>query len=103
MIFSTNQIPELNEFSVQEKHQIIALAQQQFTVPEKLSLNLVKLCLLIPPFIFLARQDWGMLGLTALVSLIGFVGVMRPLSFKFANKYLTKVIAKFNQQNAQQT
>ncbi len=91
VIFSTNQIKELDGFSVKERQQIVAEAMTKLTVPQKLVLNLIKLALLIPPFIYLARQDWGTLALTLAISLLGYLVVMKPIAFKFCSK---AIIAK---------
>lgn len=85
MIFSTNQIKELDGFSVQERQQIVAEAMNKLTVPQKLVLNLIKLALLIPPFIYLARQEWGTLALTIAISALGYLIIMKPVAFKFSS------------------
>jgi uncharacterized protein DUF6170 len=92
VIFSTNQIKELEGFTLQEKQQIVAEAMSKLTVPQKLVLNLIKLALLIPPFIYLARQEWGTLALTTAISVLGYLIVMKPVAFKFsANAIRAKV------------
>ncbi|REL26136.1 hypothetical protein DXX93_05780 [Thalassotalea euphylliae] len=95
MLFSTNQLTELEQFSLTEKHAIMHIAHQHLSVPEKLVLNLIKLLLLIPPFIYLARQDWWALALAALISTAGYVLVMRPVSIHFSKRHLKTAIAKF--------
>lgn len=99
LIFSTKGMPTLAPYSVQEKQQILALAQQKFTVPEKLILNLIKLALLIPPFIYLARQDWLTLALALFGSALAYVLVMRPASLHFCNNHLDSAITSFKARN----
>ncbi|WP_448210858.1 hypothetical protein [Colwellia sp. MEBiC06753] len=97
MKFSSNQIQELAKFSTADKQQILVLTQQYFSVPEKLSLNLIKLILLIPPFLMLARQEWLFLIITVALSLLGLLGIMRPLSLRYSQKYLDKAIKVYTQ------
>ena len=96
MIFSTNQIKELDGFSVKERQEIIAQAMTKLTVPQKLVLNLIKLALLIPPFIYLAKQEWGILALTIVVSLLGYVLVMKPVAFQFMSKAIKAKVDGLN-------
>lgn len=88
IIFSTNQIEELKDHSIKERQEVMAKAMKKLTVPEKLILNIMKLALLTPPFIYLARQDWG----TLIISLLGvsaaYFLIMRPTSLMFARKYI---------------
>ncbi|MFD2168209.1 DUF6170 family protein [Thalassotalea euphylliae] len=88
LYFSSKDIPALNECSIQERNEKIHTAQQKLTVPEKLLLNILKLFLLVPPFIYLARQDWGNLSVTLLISLIGYGFAFRPIMFRMIEKKL---------------
>ncbi|WP_286265547.1 DUF6170 family protein [Thalassotalea atypica] len=96
MIFSSNQIEELKDYSIKERQEILALAMQKLTVPQKLMLNLIKLGLLIPPFIYLARQDWGMLVLTVIISLVAYLLVMKPASLSFCKAHIKQALKQFS-------
>jgi len=88
MYFSSKDIPELANKPLKERAELIYKAQAKLTVPEKLILNLLKLVLLIPPFIYLARQDWGVLTLTVALSLVGYMLIFKPISFTFLQRHL---------------
>ncbi|GLX81324.1 DUF6170 family protein [Thalassotalea eurytherma] len=93
--FSTAQIKELAPYSLAERRKIIELANNKLQAPEKLAINLLKLLVLIPPFIALARIDswWLMLPIFALLA--GYFLVMRPVSFWFIDKHLAGAIKQF--------
>lgn len=94
--FTSNAIPELLEFSISERKEILFAAQQKLTVPEKLVLNLLKLVMLVPPFIYIARQDWLTFFLTFLLSAICYIGIFKPLVNYFCANHLPSVIDKIN-------
>ncbi|MAG76575.1 MAG: hypothetical protein CL811_07425 [Colwelliaceae bacterium] len=85
---SSKDIPALSESSFQERNEKVYRAQQKLTVPEKLILSILKLILLIPPFIYLARQDWLILLVTLVGSTAAFFCVFRPISLAFLSKHL---------------
>jgi hypothetical protein len=95
-IFSTNKIPELESYSLQQRQQILSLAAHKLTAPEKFVLNILKLIMLVPPFLFLAQLD----GIFFVVSLFGVLGVyfilLRPISLLFTRKYLSDAIKQYN-------
>jgi len=86
--FSSNQVPELKDLPMRERQEALHKAKQKLSVPEKLILNIIKLFMLIPPFLFLARQDWGMLAISLMITPIVYFLVMRPLSLLFAVKHI---------------
>lgn len=90
--FSTNQISLLDTFTSREKHEIMALALSKFTVPQKLIVNLLKLCMLIPPFLYLANLEMVMLTVTVVIVLAVYVLIMRPVCFWFAQEHLEQAI-----------
>lgn len=94
--FSSANIRELDRFSVREKRQIIELAVNQLQAPEKLLLNIIKLFILIPPFILLARIDswWSLLPIILFLS--GYFIFVRPITLWFAVKHIDTAIKKFN-------
>ncbi len=94
-IFSSNDISVLQSYSLKERQQILALANQKLITPQKLVLNLIKLAILIPPFIMVARLDNWLLFLPLIFVLAGYFLVMRPISLLFAIKHLPKAIKDF--------
>ncbi|WP_448569894.1 DUF6170 family protein [Thalassotalea ganghwensis] len=90
IFFSSKNIPELSELSFQERQEKVIQAQQKFSVPEKLILNLLKLGMLIPPFLFLARQEWAYFSIAALISVLVKMWVYIPVQLAFCRKYLSR-------------
>lgn len=95
-IFSTNKLTELENFTLAQRQQILTLAATKLTAPEKLVLNILKLFMLVPPFLFLAQLE----GIFFVVSLFGVLAIyfilLRPISLLFTRKYLTIAIKQFN-------
>jgi len=94
--FSSNQIPELKPYSLKQRQEILAQARTKLTTPEKLLLNLIKLAMLIPPFIFLARLEFLLLGASLAAVAVVYFLVMRPASLMFISKHLTEILGKYN-------
>ncbi|WP_286233193.1 DUF6170 family protein [Thalassotalea sediminis] len=88
LIFSTNQIPELKGLSIGERAAKIQQAELKLTAPEKLILNLLKLCMIIPPFFYLAQQNWLYLSIAIIGAVILKVVIFTPIKLKFLSKYL---------------
>ena len=99
IIFSSNDISVLQNYSLKERQQILSLANQKLITPQKLVLNLIKLAILIPPFIMVARLDTWLLFLPLLFVLAGYFLIMRPISLFFAMKHLPKAIKDFELKN----
>ena len=96
--FSTAQIKQLQPYSLAERRLIIEMANNKLQAPEKLAINLLKLCVLIPPFIALARIDSWWLLLPVFALLLGYFFIMRPVTFWFINKHLDSAIKQFERQ-----
>jgi len=101
MIFSTNQIPELQTFSIKERQALMAIANTKLTVPEKLILNLIKLCLIIPPFMYLSAKDVVGFVIALVLVLSAYAFIMRPIALMFARKNIASAIKKFEAEKDQ--
>lgn len=96
VIFSSNKLTELKNYSLTQRQQILALAASKLTAPEKFVLNVLKLFMLVPPFLFLAQLE-GIFFIASLVSvLVIYFILLRPISLLFTRKYLTTAIKQFN-------
>ena len=93
--FSSNKIPTLHAFNLHQRQAILAIAQTKFTAPEKFILNIIKLSLLIPPFLFIANLQGVALVTSVLVVLIAYFLLLRPIMLFFSLKYLNKAIAEY--------
>jgi len=100
--FSTAQIEKLQPYTIAERRMIIEMANNKLQAPEKLIINILKLLVLIPPFIVLARIDSWYLMLPVFALLVGYFLIMRPISFWFINKHLDGAIKQFDRQKMQQ-
>lgn len=101
IIFSSNNLPELQQYSVKERQQILAIASNKLITPQKLILNLIKLFILIPPFIMIARLDTWLLFAPLIFVLVGYFLLMRPISLYFLRSHLPKAIQKFNKNQSE--
>ena len=90
--FSSNKIPKLQNFSLKQRQAILALAMDKLTVPEKFIINVIKLMMLIPPFLFLANLQSAWFFISVIGVLFAYLFVMKPVSFAFADKYIEKAI-----------
>lgn len=93
-ILSSKNIPELERFELNERHQIIEKAVGQLNAPEKLALNILKLLILLPIFIFLSKESWGLVLVSLLGALLGYVVLLRPLTLGLASKYIQNIVKK---------
>lgn len=93
--FSSNKIPALQDFSLHQRQAILILAQAKLSAPEKFILNIIKLLLLIPPFIFIANLQGLALAASIAVVLSAYFIILRPIMLFFSQKYLDKAIAQY--------
>lgn len=93
--FSSNKIPTLQDFSLHQRQAILTLAQAMFSAPEKFILNIIKLSLLLPPFIFIANLQGLALAASIAVVLSAYFIILRPIMLFFSQKHLDKAIAQY--------
>jgi len=95
LYFSSNKIPALHAFNLHQRQAILTLAQAKLSAPEKFILNIIKLLLLLPPFIFITNLQ----GLAMLVSvaavLVAYFLLLRPIMLFFSLKHLDKAIVQY--------
>jgi len=95
-IFSTNKLSELDNFTLAQRQQILALAANKLTAPEKFVLNILKLIMLVPPFLFMAQLE-GVLFIVSIFSVLAvYFILLRPISLLFTRKYLDVAIKQFH-------
>jgi hypothetical protein len=96
-IFSSNKLTELENYTLAQRQQILALAAVKLTAPEKLILNIIKLFMLVPPFLFMAQLE-GIFFIVSLFSVLAIYFILlRPISLLFTRKYLINAIKQFNE------
>ncbi|WP_371188902.1 DUF6170 family protein [Thalassotalea maritima] len=98
--FSSNQFEQLQAFNFSEKQQIIELANNKMPAPTKFALNLLKLLILIPPFLLLAKIDSWLFVLPLALVLVAYFVILRPISLMFLSKHIDAAVEQFNRRQA---
>lgn len=80
---------------MQERQIILSMASDKLITPQKVVINIIKLLVLVPPFIMLARLDSWALFIPLIFVLVGYFLVMRPINLMFIRSHLPKAIALF--------
>jgi hypothetical protein len=82
MFWNSQQIPALKGLNFRDRMQVIRTATDSLAVPQKLALNLLKLVVLIPLFLLIARAPSVLQGLGyGVILLIVYPLVTRPITF----------------------
>lgn len=89
LYFSTKRIPQLRDLSLQQRLDALRKAENKLTPPEKLILNLCKLAIIIPIFVFILRtgEDWRAL-LWVLAFALAYPLLLKPFQYSMCAKYL---------------
>ena len=82
-------------YSMQQRQTILALAQTKLSAPEKLLLNIIKLMLLIPPFLFIANLQGLAIVISITAVLIAYFILLRPIMLHFTIKHLHSAINQY--------
>ena len=92
MIYLNSQsIPELAGLNFSQRMQVIRQAADKLPVPTKITLNIIKLLVLVPLFLLLARADgWAIAGYIVLLVLV-YPLITRPITFALCRKQLRQV------------
>ncbi len=93
--FSSNKIPQLVQYNIQQRQAILALAQAKLSAPEKFLLNIIKLMLLIPPFLFIANLQGVAIIISIAAVLIAYFILLRPIMLHFTLKHLDLAIKQY--------
>ncbi|WP_137167852.1 DUF6170 family protein [Salinimonas lutimaris] len=87
--FTTRHIPGLQDRPLAERMALLEAAGKQMSVPEKTLLNVLKLLVIVPVFIFIMRtaNDWSSL-LWAFVVFLLYPLLVKPVQYSLCAKYL---------------
>ena len=88
LYFSSKNIPALQKLTPQERREAIKKAENKFTAPEKLLLNLIKLGILVPMFLSLVWLSGWQLILPPVIALGGYFLIYRVITLVLINKKL---------------
>lgn len=98
--FSSNQIPELEKYDFQARREILFIANSMLTTPEKLYINLIKLIILVPVFLYIARLDVVVSFILAFLVLIVFLSLSPVILLQFSKKHIKAAIAKYEKRQS---
>lgn len=94
LYWNSRSVPELNGLNFRERMQVLRKAADQLPTPQKLLLNLLKLVVLIPLFLWIARApDLLSAALYLVLLLVLYPLITRPVTFYLVQKSLTSVRA----------
>ncbi|MCM2679009.1 DUF6170 family protein [Echinimonas agarilytica] len=96
MYLSLNKVPALARFKPLDRVAILNLALKRLSAVEKVGLNLIKLAIIVPPFLALAQLAPWQAVIAIIFVLIGFGIVTRPIQISFAGPHWDKAIDEFN-------
>lgn len=94
--FNTRQIPALANTTVRERIALINHANKKLTGPEKMLLNISKLLIITPAFLFIAwysEQIWLVIAII-ISALACYPLVLRPMQLSLCAKYIDNPKAK---------
>jgi hypothetical protein len=88
--FSSKNIPQLENLSFAERQQTILQAAKKLTPPEKLILNIIKLLIVVPLFLYMAWLAGWAKALPPVLAFVAYVLVYRPVYLKLVSKHFAK-------------
>lgn len=101
LYLSSRHIAALKDFSTSERLMIISLAIQQMPVPQKMLLNVLKLGILTPLFLALAKvEGWDLLYYLVPAVLL-YPIVTRPITLTLCAPFIDSAIENYNKIKAQ--
>lgn len=91
LYFNSQKIPELQGLPFSQRMELIRKAADRLPTPQKVLLNILKLLILTPLFILIARSSgWEILGYVLLL-LITYPLVTRPVTYHLCRPLLAKL------------
>ena len=86
LYLNSQNIPELAGLNFSQRMSVIRKAADNLPVPTKITLNIVKLLILVPLFLLIARADgWAIAGYILLL-IVAYPAITRPLTFAVCRK-----------------
>lgn len=91
LYFSTKNIPQLQHLPLTERLAAIQIAQGKLIGPEKLLLNILKMLVVIPIFVFIIQMatNWMAIFWALLVTLL-YPLLVKPVQYGLCAKYIPK-------------
>lgn len=89
LYFSTKHIPQLQTLSLTQRLAAVQAAQSKLIGPEKLLLNILKMLVVIPLFIFIIQiaNNWTAILWALLVTML-YPIIIKPVQYGLCAKYI---------------
>ncbi|MBW8190767.1 hypothetical protein K0504_06950 [Neiella marina] len=100
MQLTLNQVAELKSYRPLERVAILNLALKKLTPIQKVTLNLIKLVIFVPPFFLLAQFPPIAALAGVLVVLLAFSLLTKPIHIAFAKSHWDAAIHEFDKTRA---
>lgn len=81
MYLFSYQIPQLSQLNYRKRQEIIHQLVSQLPKSQTLLLNVTKLLILIPPFMYAAQQDWAIGTLLVIATILLYPLLMNPITY----------------------
>lgn len=91
LYFNSQKIPELAGLNFGQRMIVLRKAADRLPVPVKISLNIVKLLILFPLFLLIAQSSGMLILYYALLLLVLYPLLTRPLTFFLCRKNLAVI------------
>ncbi|MBN7820418.1 DUF6170 family protein [Bowmanella yangjiangensis] len=90
LYLSSRNIPALSHLPLNQRLARLNQAARKLSLPEKMLLNILKLLILLPLFVFIMRasDNWWALFWAALV-IMAYPLVLKPVQYALCEKYLS--------------
>lgn len=101
MVIFSYQIPQLSHLNYQARQQVIHQMIAQLSKPQAFLLNIIKLLILIPPFLYAAKLGWVNGGLLVLLTVIIYPLIMNPITYQLIKPKLLQYQSTYDQSSSE--
>ena len=91
LYFNSQKIPELAGLNFGQRMAVLRKAADRLPVPVKVSLNIIKLLILVPLFLLIAQSSGWQIVYYVLLLIVLYPLLTRPLTFYLCRKTLTGI------------
>jgi membrane protease YdiL (CAAX protease family) len=94
LYLNSQNIPELAGLNFAQRMAVVRTAADNLPAPIKITLNIIKLLILVPLFLLIADADGWAIALYIVLLLIAYPLIIRPLTFALCRKDFIRVRQK---------
>jgi hypothetical protein len=91
LYLNSQNIPELSGLNFAQRMTVVRKAADKLPTPVKIILNIIKLVILVPLFLLIARADGWMIAAYILLLVVAYPVITRPLTFALCRKHFGKI------------